>query len=150
MNKKGFTTVEVIVSFMMLSVILTSLITFSIRYRKRVEIERGKSEVIDFKNTMTKIVYDDIINGKYTKIEYCQDNQKCVNFLDNEGNTYELSYIKEDKDYLVYQNIKYPLPDDSYLKGDFNLKNSLGISHLVITIFNSKIDYDDTITLTIN
>ena len=43
MNKKGFTTVELVISFIMVIVILTSLIGFTIAYRDKISIEETKS-----------------------------------------------------------------------------------------------------------
>lgn len=161
MNKKGFTVVEVIVSFILISLILTSLITFAVTYREKIEKERIKTELVDFKNTITKIVYDDIVSGKLKSIDYCDNNKKCVRFLDQEGNIHELSYLKitEKKDtleigeYLIYDDTKYFLPEsnnNSFIDGDFELKKSFEIDNLVIKIKNTQINYEDKIMLTIN
>lgn len=148
MNKKGFTVVEVIVSFALISIILTSLVTLSISYRQRVEKERIKTELIDYKNTITKVIYDDILNNRFTKIEYCVNNRKCINFVDYNGIKHELNYV--DNKYLSYDNINYLLPDNSLIKNDFDLKNSMDIYNLTFKIKNEEINYEEKIMLTIN
>ena len=55
MNKKGFTTIELIVSFIMVVIILASLVGFTVNYRDRVKQEEVKSQLYDFKNSITKI-----------------------------------------------------------------------------------------------
>ena len=45
MNKKGFTTVELIVSFVMVVILLGSLIGFTITYRDKVKVGEVKSQL---------------------------------------------------------------------------------------------------------
>lgn len=130
MNNKGFTIVEVVIAFAMLAAILLSLITFSITYRDKVRNEEIKTQLIDYKNTITKIIYDDIIRKKITSIEKCdgQDdsNITCVEFInaDNEKISLEImpiftttSSLKKGI-YLKYHGINYMLPDSDLNKTD--------------------------------
>lgn len=90
MNKKGFTTIELIISFVMVIILLASLINFTINYRDRVKKEEVISELYDFKNTITKTVYDDIINLNYISISSCVGQDNCVNFTDKDSNSHVL------------------------------------------------------------
>jgi len=127
MNKKGFTTVELIVSFIVIVIILGSLVGFTINYRDRVKLEQIKSSLIDFKNTITKAVYDDIIDNNIKSMEYCVGYDNCVNLIDSENNSHTLKIFYESKDgndnyqsYLSYNNIKYELPDSDINKYQIN------------------------------
>ena len=125
MNKKGFTTIELIVSFVMVTIMLASLIGFSITYRDRVKDEEIRSQLNDFKNTITKVVYDDIITFNYTGISLCVGQDNCVNFVDEDGDYHTLKIINDCSSdcnynpckltncgvYLVYDETKYFLPD---------------------------------------
>ncbi len=128
MNKKGFTTVELVVSFVLVVIILITLVGFTVNYRDKVKIEQIKSKLIDFKNTVTKAVYDDITEYNIQKIEYCVGDINCVNFVDSSNNFHTLKIFYECKNnietcltkdyrtYLSYDNIKYELPDSDINK----------------------------------
>ena len=125
MNKKGFTTVELIVSFIMIVIILISLVGFTVNYRDKVKIEQVKSNLNDFKNTVTKAVYDDITINNIKSIEYCVGEDNCVNFIDSRNKLHTLKIFYECvlkngtcsyRTYLSYNNIKYELPDSDINK----------------------------------
>lgn len=119
LNKKGFTIAEVMVSFSLIAVILASVVASTMYYRDKLKQEEVKSQLIDFKNNITKIVYDDIINNKITKVESCIGASNCINFVDNKNNSYTLKIIEYNEAtattkrgvYLSYNGIKYMLPD---------------------------------------
>ncbi len=87
MNNKGFTTVEVIVSFALVVIIMASMTTMLIAYRDSINIEETKSKMIEFKNTFTYMVYQDIIYDGVVGIQPCKDNTDdtlvnlCVEFI---------------------------------------------------------------------
>lgn len=124
MNNKGFSLIEVVLSFSLVVIILASLIVVVINYRDKSVDEEIKSSLLDFKNTITKIVYDDIVNGRYKKLGRCVNDNLCVNFYDVDNNTYTLKVVKYDSDsgttkkgiYLEYLGNKYLLPDSSMNK----------------------------------
>lgn len=119
MNKKGFTVVEVVISFSMLAVILVALFTFVVDYRDKMKNEESRTQLYDFKNTVTKVIYDDIIEGKYKSIEYCIGIEQCVYFKDTDDNNHILKVLKVDNSndvlkrglYINYDDVNYFLPD---------------------------------------
>ena len=118
MNKKGFTVVEVVIAFSMLAVLVVSLIRFTVTYRDKVREEESRTEINDFKNTITKIIYDDIIMGGVKRIEklsVCPDNTSenisCVNLIDWENRVYPLVLVNLNRS-----------PEDSTLKNGMYLK----------------------------
>lgn len=127
MNKKGFTTIELIVSFIMVVVILTSLIGFTTAYRGKVNDEEVKSQLFDFKNTILKTVYDDIIRYSVVRMSECVGEDNCVNFIGNDESVHTLKtqiiYCddnncdkKNDGTYIIYDGTKYLLPDSNLNK----------------------------------
>ena len=145
MNKKGFTTIELIVSFTLVSIMIVALMSIVLNYRNRIMREDTKSQIVDFKNQITKIIYDDIINGKYQKILSCEE-KKCAKFVDGENNIYEL---RIDNNYLIYNDIKYQIPDaKKVIINDFQIANSEGLSHLKIPMKHA--DYSDDYSILIN
>lgn len=119
LNNKGFTIAEVLVSFSMITIILASIISSTIHYRDRLKQEEIISQLTDFKNTVTKVIYDDIVTGNIVRVERCIGTSNCVNFVNEDGSSHTLKIIdvKETTEvstrgaYLYYDGIKYMLPD---------------------------------------
>lgn len=119
MNKKGFTLAEVIVSFSLISIILASMIATTMFYRDKLKEEEVISQLWDFKNTMTKTIYDDIITQGITRVENCVGITNCINLIDSNNTAHTLKIIEYNEStatnkrgaYLYYNNIKYMLPD---------------------------------------
>lgn len=127
MNKKGFTVVEVVIAFSILAVILVSLFTYTVIYRDKVSTEEIRTQLIDFKNTITKTIYDDIVMDNYFKIESCGTN--CVNFVDYSNNNHPLQIVTISENtqnrkkglYLNYDGTYYMLPDSDLNKDTENM-----------------------------
>ena len=119
LNKKGFTIAEVLVSFSLISIILASIISSTLFYRDRLKQEEVITALNDFKNSVMKNVYDDIIYNRVKRVENCIGIKNCVNFIDSNNKSYPLN-IEESNDgvYLHYGNMDYFLPD-SDLKNEF-------------------------------
>lgn len=163
MNKKGFTVVEVIVSFSILATILASIASFTVLYRGKVSEEQIRSKLLDFKNTITKVVYDDIVSGELKKMSYCLGVSNCVNLVDKNGNSTSLKVVEKtgnDKGlYINYKGIDYLLPDSNLNKSgktyaDFNsfsLQNYQDkIYTLKVTFNHYTLNEEYLISLTIN
>lgn len=134
MNKKGFTTIELIVSFIMVVVILTSLIGFTTAYRGKVNDEELKSKLFDFKNTILKVVYDDIIRYSVVRMSSCVGDDHCVNLVSNDGSIHTLRVVSEESGivYIEYNGTKYQLPD-SELNKAYKETSPNGESNIIIT-----------------
>lgn len=118
MNKKGFTIAEVIVSFSLVSIILASMVGSTIYYRDKVKEEEVITQLIDFKNTITATIYDDILannDRKIISVARCVGRSNCINFVTNEGaHKLEIEYnpINQTRGaYLSYDDKLYMLPD---------------------------------------
>ena len=137
MNKKGFTTIELIVSFIMVIVILTSLIGFTTAYRGRVSNEEVKTQLIDFKNTILKVVYDDIIRYSVVRMSSCVGEDNCVNLISQDGSIHTLKIeTKMDGVYVKYNDTNYKLPDSELNKAYeevINDANGNEISNVIVT-----------------
>lgn len=146
-NNKGFTTVEVVLSFALVVIILASMTALVVNYRDKVTDEEVKTQLIDFKNTITKVVYDDITENIYKTITSCGD--KCIKFSGSEEN--KLLIIEENGTsgvpkgiYLEYKGIKYFVPDsdlNDFNTGEYmiNVNNPIFSSDTVNNIYSVKI-----------
>ena len=168
MNKKGFTTIEIVLSFALVVVILTGLTVIVINYRDKVPNEETKTQLLDYKNTITKIVYDDIVDGDYVSLSRCVGSYQCVNFIKEDGTTESLKVVNQQEDtsdikrgmYLEYKGIKYMLPDSDLndLNGyvsdikEFNIIENPGYNlySVKIPIVHVGIDYGLEISLVIS
>ena len=120
LNNKGFTIAEVIVSFTLVTMILLAIIGSTVFYRDKLKVEEVKSQLVDFKNNITKEIYDDVINNKIVSIDSCLDALNCYNLTDESGVVHTLKiheiYGKNGM-FLSYNGNDYLLPD-SDLSGE--------------------------------
>ena len=168
LNKKGFTIAEVVMSFAMITVILTTIVGFTVRYRDRVREENIRNQLNDFKNTITKVVYDDIISGKIIRMDKCLVETNCINMYDAEGNIHvfaqEVVSVTTGSTkkgiYINYDGTRYMLPDSDinegsqhmcYFDEEFRL-DSYGDKFYTLVISYKHLSFEESykIYLTIN
>lgn len=70
LNNKGITTIEVLISFVIVSIITASLYTTITNYNQKRLIEGYKSKIYTYKNTLTKEIQDDFIKKGLTHASY--------------------------------------------------------------------------------
>ena len=56
MNKKAFTTVEMILTILLVVVIMATITSVTLVYRDKSEYEENVTEIDNYKNTLTKII----------------------------------------------------------------------------------------------
>ncbi|MEG0994421.1 MAG: hypothetical protein RSE91_00400 [Bacilli bacterium] len=84
-NKKGFTTIELILSFTLVMLILISVFNVIMNYKSKQQIEAIRNDMLVFKNTVTKSISDDLIKDKAvtTTVSCGGNNCLTINFSDN-------------------------------------------------------------------
>ena len=77
MNNKGFTTVELILTMALVITIMFSITSVTYVYRDRSKYEELITDITNYKNTVTKIIYDDILDSsnKTIKLEKVNDKE---------------------------------------------------------------------------
>ncbi len=70
MNKKGITTIELLICFVIVIVITMSMFSVVSSYNERRITESYKAEIITYKNTLTKDIQDDLIKIGITGATY--------------------------------------------------------------------------------
>lgn len=70
LNNKGITTVEVIVCFVLVTIISLSIYTTISNYNAKRQLESNKAIVYAYKNSMTKMIQDDFIKKGLTHASY--------------------------------------------------------------------------------
>ena len=99
MNKKGFTTVELILTMAVVMIIMATITSVTYTYREQSSYENIITEVTTYKNNVTKIIYDDILDirktgeskGKVIKIE--KENNYKYTLTTDKNNIYNLEII---------------------------------------------------------
>ena len=67
-NNKGITAIELLVCFIIVSVIVVSLFDLIMSYRNREQIEEINNEVVAFANNLQKVIQDDLIKGHLVNV----------------------------------------------------------------------------------
>ena len=113
LDNKGFTVVELTLSFIFVFTIAFSMYELLFNYRVRQNEESIKSQMMDYKNEVTLAIQNDINEKTLKNIDYCKQGSNIIdrclvlNFNDNtskqlavedsvteyDGNIYETNYI---------------------------------------------------------
>lgn len=81
MNNKGLTVVEILVSFVIISVIVVGMMNVVYLYRGKISISNYRKQLITYKNTLTKDIYDDILKKRVYSVDRCTTNgARCIEF----------------------------------------------------------------------
>lgn len=68
LNNKGMSSIEILVSFIIVTAITISLFDVVLSYKTKQQVESYKSTITAYKNSVTKMIYDDIVKYKLANI----------------------------------------------------------------------------------
>ena len=116
LNNKGLTAIEVLVCFAIISVIVISMLNIVNNYKNKQNLESYKSSINTYKTTLTKAIYDDIINNKgVINVSRVEDVKSEYEFTD----TITLEYMNNKKSIItIYNYTKCFIIDDNNNKTD--------------------------------
>jgi len=136
LNNKGFTVVELTVSFLFVFAMAFAMYELLYNYRVKQNEESIKAQLIDYKNQVTLAIQNDIYDKKLKKIDDCSygtsTKDRCIvlNFNDNtskqlaiEEGTRTISGQDYPITYIVYGDLIYESPDAPLL--DFKINYML-------------------------
>ena len=84
LNKKGITSVELLVCFIIISTIVVSMYNLILNYRNREQIEEINNEVIAFSNNLQQVNQSDLIMGHLSDVtNISSDGHSAVLVFDN-------------------------------------------------------------------
>lgn len=150
MNNKGFTTVELVVSFTLTAVIVVFLIEIIFLIKDLYVTTGIKMKLLTKQTTINKIINEDFVNKKVTLATTCGDN--CFKFFFNDDTSKILSYNKE-KMTISYGNYTTTLVSGSEFGNiaistnvdvgvrDYDTLN--GVLNIQIPIYHSLIEKED-------
>ncbi len=127
MNNKGFTVIELVLSFAFVSALTVSLFALVLDYKEKELYAADVAELTTYKNMMTTMIQKDIESKLLKKVDYCRNGEKIVNkcvelfFQDGTSKQLQIAFEKVDttvststfsyyKYYLIYDDVAYEVP----------------------------------------
>ena len=175
MNKKGFTVIELILSFAFVAVLTVALFSLVMNYRKKEQYAEEVTELTAYKNNITMRVQNDIEQKLLQKVEYCTSGgsriNRCVELTFQDGTKSKLQVLLEDvtdvvgestfsyyRYYIVYDDILYPTPAPGSveIRSDYmlentdendELENNLGLYRIRIGFYHKDADVNAEINI---
>ncbi len=120
-NEKGFTIVEIIICFVIVTTIVISMFDLIMNYKNRQQVESINSQMIAYKNSLTKVIQDDVI---YQQLHKAECGEKTVTFTFANDTTATLIY--EEKG-ITYNGIHYSteeIPDFTLAISEINCQTT--------------------------
>lgn len=133
LNKNGFTVIELILSFALVMFLAIAMFAVVNNYRARQQKEAIARDLLTLKTTLTQDIYEDMLNRKVEKIEYCRNGNdiiaQCINIKFLDGITKQLKIendvveVNEDGTIftyetfdIIYGKVKYKNIDPKFTK----------------------------------
>lgn len=108
LNNKGITTIEILICFVLLAVISTSLYNTVSIYRNKQILEGEKEKIYTYKNLLTKEIQDDVIKKRLIRANKDSYNKLTLTF--NDGTSANL-VVDINGNKISYDGVDYPLPN---------------------------------------
>lgn len=160
LNNKGFTVVELILSFLFVFTLAISMYQLLSNYRDKQQEESIKSQLIDYKNEVTLAIQNDISDRTLKKIDYCINGGKvvdrCLVLYFNDGTTKQLAVEKGTKEYdgeeydihyISYGGVFYEAADailldyrSDYILFHDDIGDNMTVYHIMIPIYHYDLD----------
>lgn len=97
LNKKGITSVELLVCFIIVSTIVVSMYNLILNYRNREQIEEVNNEVVSFANSLQEVIQSDFVMGHLVNVSNVSNDGYSATFTFDTPNSYTTT-IKIDPD----------------------------------------------------
>ena len=117
MNKKGFTVIELILSFAFVSILTVTMFQLVLNYKEKEQIAQDITELTSFKNNITMMIEKDLQVNILKTIDYCREGgvqgegaiiNRCITlyFQNNTQKDLRIAY-KEETVNVVTSHVKY-------------------------------------------
>ena len=156
LNKKGITSVELLVCFIIISTIVVSMYNLILNYRNREQIEEINNEVIAFSNNLQQVIQSDFVMGHLVNVSNVSNDGYSATFtFDSYTTTFK---IDPDRGVISYgrsgEVIDYEIPGivDLMLSPDSKIEYFPATNgYLKITIILTHPNFkDETYSFMIN
>jgi len=123
MNKKGFSTVELIVSFIIASIIIVAMYRVTLSLNEKLLYHQHLSNITVYIGTLTNNIYEDLIDNidnPLTEVVGCGEG--CFTLTFKDSSTKEVK-VNQEGNTFIYNDIIERLPSDFQFKiSDMNIK----------------------------
>lgn len=148
MNKKGFTTVELITSFSLSITILIILFNIVLLLKNYYEDINSKTKLLVSKDNLSYAINNKFKNSTIKSLTTCLDTNNCFLFTYEDDTTSKLVYDENNK-IITFDNYTFEITDDITvsnisIKEDYTLSSSTiynGYFVINIPITSNNIDY---------
>ena len=144
MNKKGMTTVELLVTFTILMVIVFGMLGIVIAVREDNLKKQFNKEIKLYNNIIINKIEEDLILLKYKNLSNCENTSeniicKKINFKDS-SKELQIDLIKKQ---IIYDKIIYDIPSsDKFTLDDVYIKESEDLFLIInIAILKDNVNY---------
>lgn len=110
-NNKGFTIVELLVSFVLSMIIVIIMFELIINLKELYQTSGLKTEMLNKQNLMVDKIYTDLTKKRVTMINSC--GTECIAFSFNDGSNKTLS-VDSNNGIVTYDNYTIKLNNGSY------------------------------------
>lgn len=112
MNNKGFTLIEIILSFSFIMVICIGLFVTANNYKNKQQLESSKRDLQTYKTTLLTDIQKDITEKELKEITECTSISNCYELSFND-NTQKVIQKDSSSKVIIYGGIKYPVKEES-------------------------------------
>lgn len=120
LNNQGMTLVELIVTFAIVMILVIGMLSVIISLKNDMNESSLNKELLEYKDTITYVINNDLIKSKANNIEQCTfnvtgDKGYCykISFENNSTKNLEINLTKK---YIKYDGIKYEIPESSIME----------------------------------
>ena len=159
LNKKGITSVELLVCFIIISTIVVSMYNLILNYRNREQIEEINNEVVSYANNLQEVIQGDLVMGHLVSVSnVSNDGYKATFTFDTPNNYTTTLTINPNSGVISYgrsgEVINYEIPNiaDLMLLRDSKIEYLSGVNgYIKITIILNHPNFtDETYSFMIN
>ena len=159
LNKKGITSVELLVCFIIISTIVVSMYNLILNYRNREQIEEINNEVVCYANNLQEVIQGDLVMGHLVSVSnVSNDGYKATFTFDTPNNYTTTLTINPNSGVISYgrsgEVINYEIPNiaDLMLSRDSKIEYLSGVNgYIKITIILNHPNFtDETYSFMIN
>lgn len=125
MNNKGVSVIEILVSFVLISIVLIGMMNVVYLYRGKISTSNYRKQLITYKNKLTRDIYNDINTMKIYSINKCSSNSdKCIELkfgINASSLVTKKLEISDDNirdKYIAYGGEKYKIYEELPSSGD--------------------------------
>ena len=175
MNKKGFTVIELILSFAFVSVLTISMFSLLMNYRDKETEAFEMADINTFRNNITMMIQKDLQVHLLKDIQYCTSGtgikNRCIvlSFQDGTSKEFRIAYKEEtvhreadtfkyNRYFIVYGDYVYEAPSAGTveLRSDYmleystkadSLENHLGLYHIRVGLYHTSLKINSAIDI---